>query len=327
MLILIDEEGYTLPTFSNIIEAFKKLSEESLPGDVVFVQFSGHGGRVLDATVDSEGESYDEVVVPLDYKQCGLIRDTLIFKTLLAPMRFGVTVTILIDCCDTGMLLELPYSWAAKSDKKDVIAKVSQFNVRFHPYQIGVSHNRLFLFIKQLAANDDFSFVRFLKVVKTLYESSTFTQLGKTVGSALNPLGSSADALLLEEESTRKSMKNGSKKKSREPKTKYSGPTSESILEALADACSAGRKDSVDTGNQSLNRALSGDKTIQRKENIFDQMMKGCNLLGSPEEDYSDEETFKSRTEDDQSFYSEVDQSYETLTEDEHDTRSRRRRR
>lgn len=37
-----------------------------------------------------------------------------------------------------------------------------------------------------MTLNDDFSFVRFLKVVKTLYESSVFTQLGKTVGSALH---------------------------------------------------------------------------------------------------------------------------------------------
>ena len=36
-----------------------------------------------------------------------------------------------------------------------------------------------------MTVNDDFSFVRFLKVVKSLYESSTFTQLGKTVGTAL----------------------------------------------------------------------------------------------------------------------------------------------
>lgn len=124
MIILLDEEGYTLPTFRNIVEAFKRVSEDSLPGDAVFVQFSGHGGRVLDATVDSEAESYDEVIVPLDYKECGLIRDTLIFKTLLAPMRFGVTVTVMIDCCDTGMLMELPYAWSAKNDKKDVVAKV-----------------------------------------------------------------------------------------------------------------------------------------------------------------------------------------------------------
>lgn len=128
MLILLDEDGFLAPTFMNIIEAFKRLSEESMPGDAVFVQFSGHGGRVLDAAVDSEAQSYDEVIVPSDYKQSGLIRDTLIFKTLLAPMRFGVTLTIMIDCCDTGMVLELPYSWNSKSAKDGVKAKVSFLN-------------------------------------------------------------------------------------------------------------------------------------------------------------------------------------------------------
>jgi hypothetical protein len=34
--------------------------------------------------------------------------------------------------------------------------------------------------------NNDFSFVRFLKVVKTLYESSVFTRLGKGIGSELS---------------------------------------------------------------------------------------------------------------------------------------------
>ena len=37
-----------------------------------------------------------------------------------------------------------------------------------------------------MSLNNDFSFVRFLKVVKTLYESSAFTRIGKTVGSDLD---------------------------------------------------------------------------------------------------------------------------------------------
>lgn len=160
MTVLLDDDKHKHPTHLNITEAFKALSEQSQPGDAVFVQFSGHGGRVLDSPIDSEAESYDEVIVPSDYKVSGLIRDTLIFKTLLAPMKYGVTVTILIDSCDTGMTLDLPYRWNTKNDKHDSVAK--------------------------LALNDDFSFVRFLKVVRTLYESSTFTQLGKTVGSVLN---------------------------------------------------------------------------------------------------------------------------------------------
>jgi hypothetical protein len=159
MTILLDDDEHEHPTFINIAEAFKSLSEQSQPGDTVFIQFSGHGGRINDATIDSTVESYDEMLAPCDYATRGLFRDTLIFKTLLAPMRYGVTVTILIDCCDTGMTLDLPYSWSTRADRLDCIPKMTQ--------------------------NDDFSFVRFLKVVKTLYESSTFTQLGKTVGSAL----------------------------------------------------------------------------------------------------------------------------------------------
>ena len=157
MTILLDDDKHQHPTFLNITEAFKALSEQSQPGDAVFIHFSGHGGRILDSNEDAEGESYDEVIVPSDYTTSGLVRDTLIFKTLLAPMRYGVTVTVLIDACDTGMVLDLPYSWSPRSGST----------------------------IK-MAQNDDFSFVRFLKVVKTLYESSTFTQLGRTVGSALN---------------------------------------------------------------------------------------------------------------------------------------------
>ena len=37
-----------------------------------------------------------------------------------------------------------------------------------------------------MTLNNDFSFVRYLKVVKTLYESSVFTKIGKTVGSELD---------------------------------------------------------------------------------------------------------------------------------------------
>jgi metacaspase-1 len=124
MTVLMDDDSYKNPTHMNITESLKALSEQSKPGDAVFIQFSGHGGRVLDGPTDDEAETYDEVIAPSDYQASGLIRDTLIFKTLLAPMRFGVTVTILIDTCDTGMMLDLPYVWTTKADRNDTLAKV-----------------------------------------------------------------------------------------------------------------------------------------------------------------------------------------------------------
>jgi len=160
MSVLMDDKKHKRPTHSNITEAFKRLAEKSQPGDAVFVLFTGHGCRVLDSPIDETAESYDEALIPADYQESGIIRDTLFFKTLLAPMKKGVTVTCIIDCCHTGVMIDLPYLWTTKGDKGDDLPKMS--------------------------LNNDFSFVRFLKVVKTLYESSVFTRIGKTVGSELD---------------------------------------------------------------------------------------------------------------------------------------------
>ena len=311
MTILLDEDNHTPPTYHNMVESFKRLSESAQPGDAVFVQISGHGGRVLDAAVDAEAESYDEVVVPMDYEQHGLVRDTLIFKTLLAPMRYGVTVTVLIDCCDTGMVLELPYSWTTRGDKRDSTAKVSS--------DMSVcSLRRSPMNLHQLITNDDFSFVRFLKVVKTLYESSTFTQLGKTVGSALNPLSINT-----------KEEEDANVRSSNHKKIKQNNPGSDSIFDALADACNAvqgGKDEKRKSGAESFD----GMSTAGRRDTLFDQVIKGCSLLSSPVgEEFSDEDTFKTRTEDDLSYYSEGE-SFETMDDDysspRHNTRRSKRR-
>eukprot|EP00804_Cyclotella_cryptica_P013368 CCRYP_005134-RA/>CCRYP_005134-RA protein AED:0.17 eAED:0.17 QI:701/1/1/1/1/1/3/383/699 len=160
MTVLMDDNVHRHPTFANITEAFKKLAQESQPGDALFVLFSGHGCRVLDSPIDSEAESYDEALIPCDYNESGIIRDTLVFKTLLAPMRKGVTMTCILDSCHTGVMVDLPYLWSTKGEKGEVAPKMT--------------------------LNNDFSFVRFLKVVKTLYESSVFTKLGKGIGSELS---------------------------------------------------------------------------------------------------------------------------------------------
>lgn len=169
--------------------------------------------------------------------------------------------------------------------------------------------------------NEDFSFVRFLKVVKTLYESSTFTQLGKTVGSALNPLAVPTYSSKLDDES-KKSGKSASRAK--ESKRSGMSPSSESLFDAIAEACTVGQKDTT-TDDPMLSK--DEQSTITRKDTLLEQMIKGCTLLSSPaEDDYSDEDTFKTRTDDDQSFFSEGE-SFETLTDDGYEPRRRSKRR
>ena len=127
MTILVDDKKHKAPTHKNITEAFKRLAADSQPGDAVFVLFSGHGCRIMDSPIDVTAESYDEALLPSDYEESGIIRDTLVFKTLFAPMKKGVTVTCIIDCAHTGVMIDLPYVWSSKDSKKDEQqAKVSR---------------------------------------------------------------------------------------------------------------------------------------------------------------------------------------------------------
>ena len=344
MTVLLDDNEHKHPTHLNITEAFKYLSEQSEPGDAVFVQFSGHGGRVLDSPIDTEAESYDEVIVPSDYTVSGLIRDTLIFKTLLAPMKYGVTVTMLIDCCDTGMVLDLPYRWNTKNDKHDTTAKLS--------------------------LNDDFSFVRFLKVVRTLYESSTFTQLGKAVRSVLNhnpnqPQPSKSDQCLssdgeeADDDDTTNIPQNDTTGTRGDEVTLASASksTHTSLLATLVSCTSPEAADDKElTSKQRTHRKdkdkrasdalvpFTGDEHNAKPpttHSLLEQMMRSrtplveqlinCTLAHGDDE-YSDDETYNTRTVDGASFSLDGSSTFETMTDDgsrsaprRHKRRNRRR--
>ena len=62
MLILMDDGRHHPPTKANIMNAFDRIVQYSKAGDVVFIHYSGHGGRVRDTSGD-EADGYDEVRV------------------------------------------------------------------------------------------------------------------------------------------------------------------------------------------------------------------------------------------------------------------------
>lgn len=112
MLILMDDGQHNPPTKRNIEDAFKRIVEYSQPGDVVFIHYSGHGGQVVDTSGD-EDDGYDETLIPVDFRTAGQIIDDDILTMLVKPMRAGVTCTVLMDCCHSGTVLDLPYRFSA----------------------------------------------------------------------------------------------------------------------------------------------------------------------------------------------------------------------
>lgn len=112
MLILMDDGRHHTPTRKNIIDSFKRIVEYSEPGDVVFIHYSGHGGRVRDTSGDEE-DGFDETLIPVDFQRAGQIVDDDILKILVEPIKAGVNVTVLMDCCHSGTVLDLPYRFSS----------------------------------------------------------------------------------------------------------------------------------------------------------------------------------------------------------------------
>eukprot|EP01094_Clydonella_sp_ATCC50884_P017203 TRINITY_DN2950_c0_g1_i1.p1 TRINITY_DN2950_c0_g1~~TRINITY_DN2950_c0_g1_i1.p1 ORF type:complete len:375 (-),score=181.60 TRINITY_DN2950_c0_g1_i1:231-1355(-) len=118
MLVLTDDqEGDKSPTRANIIAGMRWLVEGAKEGDSLFFHYSGHGGSVKDDTGESdEADGMDETFIPLDYKEAGMILDDEVHAILVAPLPEGVRITAITDCCHSGSIFDLPFTYTIDGD-------------------------------------------------------------------------------------------------------------------------------------------------------------------------------------------------------------------
>lgn len=171
--------------------------------------------------------------------------------------------------------------------------------------------------------NDDFSFIRFLKVVKTLYESSTFTQLGKTVGTALRKPSDFIEENTLPEESADELRSLETVDKADE-----SGPsTQQGILKALTactspqnmpectlDENSGGKKEDSKEQKGQVQKAPSSANA-----SLLEQVMS-CTLGHTGGDYFSDDDTLGTDTLGETT-------TYDSLTDDGYESNRGRRHR
>jgi hypothetical protein len=96
---LLDEQA----TQAGMLDGLRTLMGGARAGDVLVLQYSGHGTQLPDDNAD-EGDGFDEAFVPVDYHTGALfLRDDLVGSTLtsLAP---GVLLTLFMDCCHCGTI-------------------------------------------------------------------------------------------------------------------------------------------------------------------------------------------------------------------------------
>jgi hypothetical protein len=64
--------------------------------NIVFWIFSGHGTKLEDDDPDEEEDGYDEALVPLDFRENGMIRDDDLLDIVIKPLPDGVHVVALV---------------------------------------------------------------------------------------------------------------------------------------------------------------------------------------------------------------------------------------
>ncbi|CAI8497722.1 unnamed protein product [Hanseniaspora opuntiae] len=102
-----------VPTRENIIAAMQWLVNDAIPGDCLFLSYSGHGTQVDDLDGD-EDDGKDDAICPVDFKQNGLLIDDVIHDIIVKPLPQGCKLTALMDCCHSGSVLDLPFTYSTK---------------------------------------------------------------------------------------------------------------------------------------------------------------------------------------------------------------------
>jgi len=123
---LLTDDTNSKPTKKNIVDEFTYLLETSIPGDVLFFSFSGHGSCTIDRNND-ELDGQDELIVSLDSKY---ILDDEFNKIIQDKLKSGVKLFCLFDSCFSGTMLDLKYHYFDQNDLYNLTVnpKVNQTN-------------------------------------------------------------------------------------------------------------------------------------------------------------------------------------------------------
>jgi len=101
-LLLLDDQA----TRSAILDALKNLLATSTPGDVVVLQYAGHGTTLPDVNGDEIGgdsPGEDEAICPYDYNTGAFLIDDDLAE-VFRSIPTDVNVTCFIDCCHSGTI-------------------------------------------------------------------------------------------------------------------------------------------------------------------------------------------------------------------------------
>jgi len=128
--VLVDDGEADTPTKAKIEKGMKWLVTGAQPGDSLLFQYCGHGYSQRTSTASDAEPAFDqaddpelgcdEALCPVDFRSAGMLFDDEVYRHLIAPLPRGVLLTCIIDCCQSGTILHLPYAYRADQDAESL---------------------------------------------------------------------------------------------------------------------------------------------------------------------------------------------------------------
>ncbi len=135
IVVLRDDMTDAMPTTSRIVSELNRLQATSLNSDEIIIHYSGHGAQIRDSTGD-EKDSYDECLIPCDFKTGGIISDDML-GMIISGMR--CRSIIIMDCCHSATCMDLPYLFYVNPTNNAIEKQIIQSRVGFPTNVIMIS--------------------------------------------------------------------------------------------------------------------------------------------------------------------------------------------
>jgi hypothetical protein len=188
---VITDDTAIKPTSFNIVNLFTNFIKTAVPGQTLFIMYSGHGSYVLDRNKDEQTKN-DQMIVGCNL--VGVLDDTL-KKIITMYLPKGVNLVFMADACFSASILDLRYQYMDTFTNKQVNVNSKQTETPGNLVLISGSQDNqtsadtvindtpngalTWAVMKTLNMNNRPTWSNFLKSVRTLLKGNGFSQIAQ----------------------------------------------------------------------------------------------------------------------------------------------------